>query len=133
MFWAQKILNMFSFFFSFPRSPLSFVFVSLKIVEVPVICFLKFIYLFWERERERERENRGGAGREGERIPSRLHTVSTEPNVGLELTNCEIMTLAKIKSRTPNQLSFNESAQAELEGAARPREKTWKKGELRGN
>ena len=53
--------------------------------------------------------------------------------MGLELTNCEIMTLAKIKSRTPNQLSFNESAQAELEGAARPREKTLKKGELRGN
>ena len=34
------------------------------------------------RERERERE----------RIPSRLLTVSTEPDVGLELTNCEIMT-----------------------------------------
>ena len=35
-----------------------------------------------EAERERRRE----------RIPSRLHTVSTEPNVGLELTNGEIMT-----------------------------------------
>ena len=27
-----------------------------------------------------------------ERIPSRLHTVSAEPDVGLGLTNCEIMT-----------------------------------------
>ena len=36
----------------------------------------------------------GGADREGERerIPSRLHTVSTEPDMGLELMNCEIMT-----------------------------------------
>ena len=33
-------------------------------------------------ERERERE----------RIPSRLSTVSTEPNLGLELLNLEIMT-----------------------------------------
>ena len=35
-----------------------------------------------ERETERERE----------RIPSRLCTVSAEPNMGLELMNCEIMT-----------------------------------------
>ena len=34
-----------------------------------------------------------GAERERvkERIPSRLHTVSAEPYVGLQLTNCEIM------------------------------------------
>ena len=45
-------------------------------------------------ERERERESKWGRGREKgrERIPSRLHTVSTEPNVGLQLTNSEIMT-----------------------------------------
>ena len=38
--------------------------------------------------------SRAGAEREGkrERIPSRLHTVSAEPNVGLELANHEIMT-----------------------------------------
>ena len=34
------------------------------------------------RERERKRE----------RIPSRFHTVSTEPNIELELRNHEIMT-----------------------------------------
>ena len=34
---------------------------------------------------------RGGAERERERIPSRLHAVSMEPNVGLELPNHEIM------------------------------------------
>ena len=35
---------------------------------------------------ERERE------REGERIPRRLHTVSAEPNSGLDAMNGEIMT-----------------------------------------
>ena len=49
---------------------------------------------------------RGGAERGGgERTPSRLHTVSTEPDAGLNLTNCEIMTRAEIKSWTLNRLS----------------------------
>ena len=39
-----------------------------------------------ERERERKRQ------RDRERIPSRLYNVSTEPDVGLEPMNCEIMT-----------------------------------------
>ena len=46
-------------------------------------------------QREREREN----------ILSRLHTVSTKPDAGLEPTNHEIMTRAKIKSQTLHQLS----------------------------
>ena len=41
-------------------------------------------------ERERERENQQGRGRERrgerERVPSRVCTVSTEPDKGLELT-----------------------------------------------
>ena len=36
--------------------------------------------------------SRGGAEREGERDPSRVHNVSTEPNVGLKLMNHEIIT-----------------------------------------
>ena len=55
--------------------------------------------MFILREREREREftclQAGrGRGREGERerIPSRLHAVSTEPDVGLKPLNREIMT-----------------------------------------
>ena len=43
-----------------------------------------------EAHRERERERR-------ERIPSRPCAVSTEPDAGLELMNCEIMTWAKIR------------------------------------
>ena len=41
-----------------------------------------------------ERESMGREGAEGEERenPSRLHTVSTEPYVGLDLTNHEIMT-----------------------------------------
>ena len=59
------------------------------------IFLLYFLSLFILRERgsvragegaERERE------REGERIPSRYHAVSAEPDAGLELTNRESMT-----------------------------------------
>ena len=53
--------------------------------------FLKVYLLFFERGRER--------------IPGRLHTVSTETDVGLKLTNRDIMTWAEIKSWTLNRLS----------------------------
>ena len=59
---------------------------------------LMFIY-FWQREREGESISRGGAEREGDtesEAGSRLWPVSTEPDVGLELTDCEIMTWAKV-------------------------------------
>ena len=51
----------------------------------------------------------GGAEREGDRKrgPSRLCTVSTDPDAKLEPTNCEIMTWAKINSQTLNQLSHS--------------------------
>ena len=57
--------------------------------------FYLFIYLF---EREREHEHawaERGKERGRERIPSRLHTVRAEPDVGLKLTNHEIITWAK--------------------------------------
>ena len=46
--------------------------------------------IYFERGRERE----VGRGRErwGERIPRRLCTVSTEPDIGLEPINCDFMT-----------------------------------------
>ena len=47
------------------------------------------------RKRERERESRRGAEREGDtesKEGSRLSAFSTEPDAGLELINCEIMT-----------------------------------------
>ena len=53
------------------------------------LLFLSNVYLFILRERVRE--NGTGAERGRERIPSRLCTVSTEPDVGLELMNREIM------------------------------------------
>ena len=69
----------------------------------------KFIYLFWERERERAstRDCKQGWGRERgrERIPSSLHTVSIEPDVGLDPMNCEIMIWAKTKSQMLNWMS----------------------------
>ena len=42
--------------------------------------------------RERATVSRGGAERERERIPSRLHAVSAEPNVGFGPTKCKIVT-----------------------------------------
>ena len=55
-----------------------------------------------ERERERERELRRGRERGRQRIKagSRLRGISTEPDVGLELTNCEIMTRAEVGHST---------------------------------
>ena len=49
--------------------------------------------------------SRGGAERERERIPSRLHAFSAEPDIGLELRNGEITTWAETKSWMLNQLS----------------------------
>ena len=69
-----------------------------------LIIFFKFIY-FWERHREREREWGRGRERGRERMSSRLCAVSTESDVGLELTNHEIMTWAKTKSQMPIRLS----------------------------
>ena len=49
-------------------------------------------------ERQRQSVSREGAEREEDTVSeagSRLQAVSTEPNAGLEPTNCEIMTWAK--------------------------------------
>ena len=63
-----------------------------------------FVY-FWHKERERERQSmsRGGAERGGDtesEAGSRLWAVSTEPNVGLKLTDREIMTWAEVRHST---------------------------------
>ena len=57
------------------------------------------------RETTQGQTSRGGAEREGERILSRLHTIRAEPDVEPNPMNCEIMTLAEIKSQTLNLLS----------------------------
>ena len=47
------------------------------------------------RDRERQSTSQGEAEREGDtesEAGSRLRAVSTEPDVGLELMDCEIMT-----------------------------------------
>ena len=73
------------------------------------MCVPKFLFCFVNPERLFPSQNasmfyfiflslviypegvRGGK-REGDRIPSRLRAVNTEPNAGLKLTNHEIMT-----------------------------------------
>ena len=67
---------------------------------VPFFFFFN-VYLLIVRERKSDsvgvfvcacmRVSGKGAER-GERIPSRLHAGSTEPNTGLDPTKCEIMT-----------------------------------------
>ena len=44
------------------------------------------MFIYFERERERARER----GRQ--RIPSKLHALHTEPNMGIDLMNHEMMT-----------------------------------------
>ena len=56
--------------------------------------FFKSFFILRERERV-------GEGQRG-RLPSRLRTASTEPDVGLELTNCEIVTSTGTKRQTLN-------------------------------
>ena len=64
------------------------------------VCLFIFLSLFiFEGEIENMKMSQGGAEREGQRIPSRLHAVSAEPDVELKLTNHEIMTGAKMKSQ----------------------------------
>ena len=60
--------------FSIPLFPLVYRYLNF-------IFYSLFIYFEREREREREREKGRGRERETERIPSRLRTASTEPNV----------------------------------------------------
>ena len=57
---------------------------------------LIFVLIYFERERERT--SRGGAERRRDKIPSRLHAISTEPDSGLRFTSREIMTWAETKS-----------------------------------
>ena len=65
------------------------------------------MFIYFERQRElRECALEGQRERGRERIPSRLRADTAEPDdVGLDLTKHEIMTPAKIKSQTLNQLS----------------------------
>ena len=63
--------------------------------------FWLLLFIF-EREREKKGENKRGRGRErrGQRIQSGLCTDSSKSSVGLELTNCEVMTWAEVRRST---------------------------------
>ena len=67
-----------------------------------------FKCLFFLRDREQENMQAGEGQRK--KIPSRLHLA--RPNMGLKLTNREIITWAKIKSWTLNRLSHPGMPQA---------------------
>ena len=72
-------------------------------------CFLPL----WEGERVCAQGR--GREREGDRISSRLHAASVKPDVGLELTNREIMTWAEVGfltdwvTQAPHKLQFKTS------------------------
>ena len=90
--WSQK-LN----WLSHPGAPVNKYFsfwCNLVFFSLFFYCFI-IIFLFWERETESEQ----GRHREGDtesEAGSRLWPVSTQPNAGLELTDYEIMTWAKV-------------------------------------
>ena len=51
-------------------------------------------------EGDTELEQGKGREREGDRLGSRLQALSCQPDAGLELTNCEIMTRAEVRVST---------------------------------
>ena len=61
-----------------------------------VFMYFFSVFFIFKRERERETECEWGRGRERGRpesqAGSRLPAVGTEPDVGPELVNCEIVT-----------------------------------------
>ena len=71
-----------------------------KIKNIKKIFFNVCLFL---RESERQSMSGGGAEREGDtesEAGSRLWAVSTEPDAGLEPTNCEIMTWVEVGRST---------------------------------
>ena len=74
------------------------------IVSHIVVCLIFFKCLLILRQTRGSAHEQGGAGQR-KRVPSRLCTASTEPDMGLDLMNHEIMTWAKIKSLRLNWLS----------------------------
>ena len=62
--------------------PVAFIIIIIIIIIINIYLFLR------ERQQVRERQRERGR----QRIPSSLHAVSAEPDVGLELMNLEIMT-----------------------------------------
>ena len=60
---------------------------TLDLDSFPNLIF-QSLFIYFEREKERK----GQREDERERIPSRLHTVNTKPDTGLEPTNSKIMT-----------------------------------------
>ena len=54
--------------------------------------FIDFLFIWRERESVHAQASRGGAEREGERIPSRLRALMAEPHTGLNPTNGEVTT-----------------------------------------
>ena len=71
--------------------------------QIEKIFLLNFILFLRETETAQVGERQRERGKE--RIPSRLHAASTEPNAGLELMNCEIMTWVETKSQMLSWLS----------------------------
>ena len=67
--------------------------------------YFTLIYLFWERQRQYKQGR--SRKREGERIPSRLCTVSTEPHAGLELKKLGDHDLSQNQGWTLNWLSHS--------------------------
>ena len=81
--------------------------------------FLKLINFEKEREHVQERGRQRGREREsqaGSVPPVNMEPISAEPDMGLELTSCEIRTWAEIKSQTLKGLSHSGAPSKDILG-----------------
>ena len=81
---------------------------SAKYTSIIILFFFNLsLLILKDRGNETQRVEEEHREGERERIPSRIHTVSTEPDAGVNPTNCEITTGTKIKSQMLNRLSHS--------------------------
>ena len=71
-----------------------------RLLSFQVLLFFFLMFLLFIFERERVHEWVRGREREGQRILSGLCTDNSEPDVGLEPTNCEMMSWAEVGCST---------------------------------
>ena len=68
-----------------------FFFLRDKLIFLTVYYFFKDLFIF-ERDRDRDTDRESGKGQRERGTQNPKQAVSTEPDAGLEPTNCEIMT-----------------------------------------
>ena len=82
---------------------------GLSELQILYLCTVVFLSLFFLKEREKAEVGEGQRERGRERIPSRLSTISVEPDTGPEPMNREITTCAEVGCLTECTTGFQEA------------------------